>query len=329
MTVQKIPDFKFIKKYEEPVFDISPHHARMSCCYRDMSGKFHMFVDFIDASLNTVHSFQAVLNYYTSMDLINWSSHGTVIDKGIYDYNSGKGDSDCYGIGSPDVVLIDENIYLFYAGRGSLAPYQPFNGLAHPGEKGYVSCDIMYAMAKTDKKVTPITPFIKKGIVLGRKYLWESMRVDDPCVVFEENTLHMYYKGFSDNSNKDTLRLGYACSDFENIQFIRNPKPILSVDGGLEMPRVFKYNGRWNMFLRHFSSVGGAVWRHYISLNGTNWELRNPNLFNCAGPVPGKGAADIMLIKNFDGSFTGKALACGLEDGCLKLWLYSVINVSE
>lgn len=325
----KYPNFKFIKAVPDPVFDISPHHVRMSCCYMDKTGIYHMFADYIDSSFNTVHSFQAVLNYYTSPDLINWTPRGTVIDKGDYNYAAGIGAADCYGVGSPDVLCLGKYIYLFYAGRGSLAPDQPFNGLAHPGEPGYVSSDIMCAVAEMDKNGAPNGPFIKMGIVLKRKYDWETMRLDDPCVVLDENTLHLYYKGFNDNSNRNNLKLGHAASKPNNIQFVRNTDPIFSASEGLEMPRVFKFNNCWNMFLRHFSADDGAVWRHYISKNGINWELKNPNLFKGAGSEPGKGAADMMLIKSYDGTFTGKALSCGLDEGSLKLWLYRVINVSD
>jgi len=192
-----------------------------------------------------------------------------------------------------------------------------------------VSCDIMCAVAKMDENGAPNNSFVKLGVVLERKYDWESMRIDDPCVVLDENALHLFYKGFNDNSNRNNLKLGYSSSNLNTILFNSNPEPIFSTSDGLEMPRVFKYNGSWNMFLRHFSTTDGTIWRHYISKNGITWELINPNLFSGAGTEPGKGATDMMLIKNFDGSFTGNALACGLEDGCLKLWLYNVINVSE
>jgi hypothetical protein len=36
----------------------------------------------------------------------------------------------------------------------------------------------------------------------------------------------------------------------------------------------------------------------------------------------------MMLVKGFDGKFTGKALATGMEEGILKLWLYNVLPVN-
>ena len=44
------PRFQFELLHEKPVFDISPHHARMCSCYQDRSGVYHLFTDFIPAS---------------------------------------------------------------------------------------------------------------------------------------------------------------------------------------------------------------------------------------------------------------------------------------
>ena len=81
------------------------------------------------------------------------------------------------------------------------------------------------------------------------------------------------------------------------------------------------------MFLRHFDKTEGMTWRHYKSPDGLVWSLVDANLFDCAGPVPGTGAADMMLVKNLDGTLEGHALACGMEDGVLKLWLYEIREV--
>lgn len=329
MNYTKYPNFNFKSAYEYPVFDISPHHARMACCYRDKAGKYHLFLDYIDASLNTVHSFQAILNYYTSNDLINWSFLDTVVDRGFYNSETALGDADCYGIGSPDVLCTDEYIYLFYAGRGTLPPDKQFNSLALPNEPGYVSCDIMFAKAPADKNGAPCGPFKKQGVVIEREYEWESMRIDDPCVLIDDTTVHLYYKGFNNNSNRNNLKLGYAFASISDMAFKKTSEPILSIYDGLEMPRVFKYKDAWNMFLRHFEVETGTFWRHHISDDGLNWKIKNPNLFNCAGITPGSGATDMMLIKNYDGSITNKALACGLESGVLKLWLYNVVLTEQ
>ena len=312
---------------EEPVLDIAPNSVRMASCYVDKEGTYHLFVDYIDSSLNTIHSWQAEIRHYRSRDLIHWNFVSTVVKRGKYNKNPELKDSDCYGVGSPDVIYYDGIVYLFYAGRGALAPDMHFNGLAKPGQPGYVSGSIMLACAKADESGSPAGPFKKQGTVIKSEKEWENMRLDDPGVWIEDDTIHLYYKGFNDNKVKSNIKIGYAKAGIQDIKFEKSKEPIISVKEGCEMPRIFKHNGEWNMFLRHFDKTEGMIWRHYQSPDGLNWSMVDANLFDCAGPVPGTGAADMMPVKNLDGTLEGHVLACGMEDGVLKLWLYEIKEV--
>ncbi|MBN2557411.1 MAG: hypothetical protein JXB33_01510 [Clostridia bacterium] len=293
----------------------------------DKSAVYHLFVDYIDPSQHTLHSWKARIDYYTSINLIDWKPVGPAIDKGSYDYNTRQGDPDCYGAGSPDVLCTDSNIYIFYSGRGSLSPEETAVGLALPGQYGYVSSDIMYACAKADDNGAPAGPFMKKGLAVARKNNWETMRIDDPCLLPDNGMVHLYYKGFNDNGDRNNIRLGYACSEINRLDFKKTRNPVFSVPGGLEMPIVFKRGEVFNMFLRHFDKGTGTAWKHYISSDGLGWKLINPRLFDCAGPSPGEGATDMMIVRNFDGSFSNMMLACGLDEGYLKLWLYDAVEI--
>ena len=319
--------FVFEQAQERTVLDLSPHSVRMASCYADKAGTYHMFCDYIDASLDTIHSWQAEIRYYRSYDLINWDFVSTAVRKGEYNENPGLRDADCYGTGSPDVFYYDGCVYLFYAGRGSLCPDMKFDGLAKPGQPGYVSGSIMLAIAKADEVGSPAQPFEKRGVVLKSEYEWESMRLDDPGVWAEDGTMHLYYKGFNDNKERSNIKIGYAKADISGLKFEKRKEPVMSVKEGCEMPRVFRHNGEWNMFLRHFDKTEGMTWRHYQSPDGLDWSMVDAHLFDCAGPVPGAGAADMMPVKNLDGTLEGHALACGMEDGVLKLWLYEIREV--
>lgn len=320
-----IQNFKFVQANERPVFDISPHHARMASCYRDLSGIYHLFIDYIDASLKTIHSWQADIRYYRSSDLKNWEFVETAVSRGRYDEALEKRDCDCYGVGSPHVLYTSGKVYLFYAGRGNLAPDLKWNAFAEPGKEGYVSGTIMLAIANTDINGAPSGSFSKHGPVIKRTEAWESMRIDDPCALVEDNVIHLYHKGFRHIRNAmDTVQVGYAKAELDKLEFKKHTTPIFSVAGGGEMPRVFKYDVIWNMFYRHFDTTDGSFWRHYVSIDGLDWKLHDPFLFDCAGSKPGTGATDMMLINGLDGEFIGKALACGMEDGVLKLWFYNI-----
>lgn len=166
----KFPKFKFVLNDSEPAFDIAPHSARMACCYCDKAGTYHLFVDYIDASLNTIHSFQAKINYYRSRDLKKWEFVDTVVDKGKYNKNPVLRAADCYGVGSPDVVCAKDEVYLFYAGRGNLNPNQKMDGFSQKGQSGYVSGAIILAKAPTDINGAPCGEFKKQKNVIEMEF---------------------------------------------------------------------------------------------------------------------------------------------------------------
>jgi hypothetical protein len=104
-----------------------------------------------------------------------------------------------------------------------------------------------------------------------------------------EDEIFLYYKGFGNNADRSKIKLGFAASSQSNLDFVKNPKPILPVPGGLEMPAVFKYKGTWNVFLRHFEKGDGTICKHYVSRDGISWKLFNGSLFDCACENPGEG----------------------------------------
>jgi len=314
---------------QKPVFDISPNHARMATCYRDLAGTYHLFVDYVDASLNTIHSMQSEIRQYDSVDLVTWEFVRTAVPRGEYRGIPDTSDPDCYGAASPHIICVGAEACLFYAGRGPLDPAMPWSGHAGPGERGYVPCQIMLSIAPLDSNRAPAGVFTKRGVVVANDRDWKSMRVDDPCALNHGGALHLYFKGFWNNRDRNQCRLGHAVRLLGKSHWNEDISPILSVRNGLEMPRVFHQGGEWQMFLRHFDHHEGFWWRHYVSGDGRQWSLHDPYLFDCAGPRPGEGAKDMMLIYDAQGSFTGKVLATGLLDGCLRLWLYAVTALPE
>jgi hypothetical protein len=133
-------NFLFHPAGDRPALELSPHHTRMAGCYPDKKGFYHVSVDFI------------ILR-------------GTAIDRGGYDYAADTGDPDCYGAGSPDVILADGKIYVFYPGRGPLPHGSKMNGLAKRGEKSLVSADIMCAYSPVDSDGAPFCLSGKRGLL--------------------------------------------------------------------------------------------------------------------------------------------------------------------
>ncbi|HOP10936.1 MAG TPA: hypothetical protein PK629_05540 [Oscillospiraceae bacterium] len=303
-----------------PCFDLSPHHTRMTACYRDKAGMYHLFTDFIDAAQNTIQSWASDIRQYDSPDLLHWQYQGIAVEK------STLGQPDDYGASSPGILYHNDKIYLFYAGRQT--PVGEMNSLAGPGEPGYLISRICLAVAPADELGRITGPFEKKGIVIDTDAYWRSMRVDDPCAIFQNGQFLLYYKGFYKTGSERIFSVGFARSNENDLHFVSDKTPAFSVDSGCEMPRVFLKDGQKELFLRHFKPIPNKIglWGHYREDKNGDFIPVNLNLFNGAGDrSPGaKTAADISSVYLENGEITGEILACGSQDGILKQWLYDI-----
>jgi hypothetical protein len=305
--------FRLELEQKEAVFSAEPRQTRMATCYQDRQGMFHLFADQMTDSKD---SWSAEIGHYISRNLRDWTYSGITVPKG-------KGEEpDAYGAASPFVLATNGRVYLFYAGRT-----KPVSGkadvFAPRGEPGYVACQIMLASAKADKHGAPAEPFKKHGVVLAPGAGWNSMRLDDPCVVLDGDTVHLFYKGFDNNRKRDHVRAGYAKAQLSDMKFVEHGNPILAVEGGGEMPRVFRHNEQWHMFYHHFGGQGSA-WRHHVAQMPRQWNLLDADFF--AGHPTG-GPRDIMMIYGMDGQLLKepKMFVAGTKNGHNKLWLYRLV----
>lgn len=307
---QPPPAFQLVVDGNKPVFEIGPNQCRMATCYRDKAGTYHLFTDFME---KVTHSFGAEIRYYRSGDLRNWTFVDTVVKKGA------AGDGDAFGAASPHVLATNKRIYLFYAGRAEPVGGR-FDAYAGPGQPGYAAGRILLATAAADEHGAPAGAFRKQGVLAEPGDGWDAMRLDDPCAVLDGDTVHLFFKGFDNNRNRDQVRVGYARAALADMKFTKRPGPILAVPGGGEMPRVFREGGVWHMFYHHFGR-GGSTWRHHISDDGLRWRLYDASFF---GGHPTGGPRDIMMIYGMNGTLLKdpKMLVAGSQDGINKLWLY-------
>ena len=204
--------FQLVLDGNAPAFEIGPNQCRMATCYRDKAGTYHLFTDFMEKA---THSFGAEVRYYRSGDLRAWEFVETAVQKG-------EGEApDAYGAASPHVLATDERIYLFYAGRGN-----PVGGRANVyaprGKAGYVAGRILVANAKADEHGAPVEGFKKHGVIVEPGDGWDAMRLDDPCAVLDEDTVHLFFKGFDNNRQRDRVH----DPDPEAAKEYANMKPI-------------------------------------------------------------------------------------------------------
>ena len=111
------PSYTFHLATPNPCFDLSPHHTRMTACYRDKTGIYHLFTDFIDAAQNTIQSWASDIRQYDSPDLLHWQYQSVAVEKGVL------GQPDDHGASSPGILYHNDKIYLFYAGRHQVLLY--------------------------------------------------------------------------------------------------------------------------------------------------------------------------------------------------------------
>ncbi|MCX6997409.1 MAG: hypothetical protein NTV49_10065 [Kiritimatiellaeota bacterium] len=306
---QPPPTFRLVPDGNKPAFELGPNQCRMASCYRDKAGTYHLFTDFME---KVPDSFGAEIRYYRSSDLRNWIFVDTVVKKGA------GADADAFGAASPHVLATDKRIYLFYSGRSEPVGGR-FDAYARPGQPGYAAGRILLATAAADEQGAPAGAFRKQGVLAEPGDGWDAMRLDDPCAVLEGDTVHLFFKGFDNNRNRDHVRVGYARAALAEMRFTKHSEPILAVPGGGEMPRVFREGGAWHMFYHHFGV--GSTWRHHVSEDGLHWRLHDSSFFG--GHLTG-GPRDIMMIYGMNGTLLEEPemLVAGSQDGINKLWLY-------
>jgi hypothetical protein len=340
--------FTFTRLKRQPILDLSPHHARMAACYRDRKGAYHLLVDFIDASLNSLDSWEAEICYYRSPDLKQWEFVESAVPRGEYRGTPEDSDPDFVGAASPHVLPIGDRLYVFYAGRYRKNAHVPFSAVAGPEDPAYLGCGIMLASAPLDDNGAPIGPFVKQGVIARPWGDWANQRLDDPCAVLDGDVVHLYFKGRTTTHGD----VGYARASVRDMQFEVRPDPLLRVQGlGGEAPKVFRYAGKYHMFLHPFDPRGvnepmwrlqmadrgeadikpppasPPLWQHLVSDNGLEWTMLDSELWTFR-----KYPADIDVIYDMRGGLSDPAYLISAttghtqksQGGVIKLYLYKI-----
>ena len=315
--------YRFERISEKPVLDLSPAHVRMTACYQDRKGNYHLFVDYIPAVQNTIHSWSAEILYFVSSDLKSWDLVETVVKRGDKDSSS----CDSYGAASPGILVTHNKVLLFYAGRQCGRAVNQGNPLICEDVPEKISSRICLATADTDSNGVPVSSFQKKGqILFSEENDWDACRQDDPSPIIKGNEIWLYFKGFNVRQG-DSIRVGLAKADLQDMIFHKASRPVINIPGGVEMPRVFwtENSESFGMFIRYFQPKENSIWQSLISQDGTSWVPDQTDLFNTI--TPGKGAADMAPVYTMDGKLAQpyRALATGEENGVLKIWALRMI----
>lgn len=316
------PRFRFELLEERPALDLAPDHVGSCGCYRDRAGIYHLFADLLRAGNGSLEGWGTEIRYYRSTDLKAWEFVGVAAPRGRWRGRLRFSDLDWYGAGSPFPFVSYGRVYLFYSGR------EHGEGPKAPLLTSRLRSRIMLAAAEADRDGAPLWPFRKRGVAVDRggPEAWDSLRLDHPCVVRRGDAVYLYYDGVGAGGGRESQRIGLATGVVGSRQFVRRANPLNGPAAGCAMPRVFLRGGRWHMFLQDLTGGSGTRWKHWASPDGIEWSLWNAELFEGAGPEPGRGGAALALVRGIDGEIVEPmtALATGFENGVLKLWAYRV-----
>jgi peptidoglycan hydrolase CwlO-like protein len=307
-----LPRFKIVRAGNRPVLDLGPNHVRTANGYQDERGQFHLFVDFVEQSQKTTNTWAAQVRYFRSQDGKNWN---------WIENPAGHPEADAldaYGSASPGILCASGLAMLFYAGRSTQAPDGKPNVLAPPDDPGHLSSAIMLATATLDEYGTPLEAFIPRGPVLTPEPGYGALRLDHPAVALQDNTVHLYYTAYDDAANLNRRTLGHATASLGTLQFVADPEPILAVEGGGQMPRVFRHQDRFHLFYHHFAHANGSRWQHYVTDDLNVWRPHDARLYNGIG---GAGN-ELMVWTDHHGQLLKdpRAVVTGAEGGVSKLW---------
>lgn len=161
------------------------------------------------------HGYPASVWYATSSDGKTWQEEGEAIPKGK------KGAFDEHGVFTPTILIADKKYYLFYTAVPE--PFTNDNG----GPKGTKTA---IGIASSD---SPRGPWRRKpNPVLhpsDNPEEFDSMRVDDTCIIVRNGKYCMYYKGRQTNHSPAETKMGIAIADTPEGPYVKhNENPVLN-----------------------------------------------------------------------------------------------------
>jgi hypothetical protein len=148
------------------------------------------------------------------------------------------------------------------------------------------------------------------------------LRLDHPCAVLDGENLHVFYTAYDDGADLTRRVVGCASGPVGEARFVKSAAPVLAVEGGGQMPRVFRHRGLWHMFYQHCHRGDGTRWRHYISTDPTYWRERDARFFD----PPQDLAGELMLWTDPSGRLPKEpqALLSAPESKVFKLFEYKL-----
>jgi len=142
--------------------------------------------------------------YATSRDGRSWREQGRALSAG------GPGQWDSHGVFTPNILVAKGRYYLFYTGVGS-----PFD------EKSPTAIGVAVATRPEGPwRKLPQNPVLRPS---SRPDDFDSMRVDDACLIVRAGRYWLYYKGRQKDRSPGRTRMGVAIADQPEGPYHKHP----------------------------------------------------------------------------------------------------------
>ena len=158
--------------------------------------------------------YDATIWYATSADGRSWTERGMALPKGS------TGSWDEHSVFTPNVLVADGRYWLFYT-----AVPEPFVG------KGPKTTPTAIGLAVSDSPDGPWTKVDSNPVLkIGDDHDdFDSLRVDDACLIVRDGKYWMYYKGRQWNRSPGETRMGVAIAHQPQGPYVKHPgNPVIA-----------------------------------------------------------------------------------------------------
>jgi len=172
-------------------------------------------------TMESADGYSASVWYATSSDGFTWSEQGEALPKGP------KGAFDEHAVFTPTILVAADRYYLFYT-----AVPEPFDNDGG-GPKGTRTA---IGVAVSDSPRGPWERFSDEPVLRPSDDPdnFDSMRVDDSCLLVRDGRYWMYYKGRQMNRSPGETKMGLAVSEHPTGPYVKHEaNPVL--DSGHEV----------------------------------------------------------------------------------------------
>jgi predicted GH43/DUF377 family glycosyl hydrolase len=172
-------------------------------------------------SMTSVDGYSASIWYATSPDGYSWTEMGEALPKGAV------GAFDEHAVFTPTILMADGQYFLFYT-----AVPAPFTN-----DMGGSNCTpTAIGVAISDSPEGPWQRFSGNPVLVPRKSpeAFDSLRIDDACLICRNGEYWMYYKGRQQNRSPHETKMGLAIASSPEGPYLKHAaNPVL--DSGHEV----------------------------------------------------------------------------------------------